>query len=200
VASLCVLDEAALTRLRLAYQKRLATAQAVGVPPDPHTEERRNAVSLLGRALSGQTPAILLIDGHNVLFGLPAATTRRARRCRDRRGKASASDGRRRADRRPQSVAARLGVFDGPNRSDAQAAPNVRVTYSGGTGEHRADAVLVDNLRFFKSTRPRADGLPREQRCSPLRNGPTAWRGKRRRSRFRRFSLSAAPIVLRAAC
>ena len=36
----------------------------------------------------------------------------------------------------------------------AVAAPNVRVTYSGGEGEHRADNVLLDTLRFFKSSSP----------------------------------------------
>ncbi len=154
VASLCVLDEAALTRLRLAYQKRLATAQAVGVPPDPHTEERRNAVSLLGRALSGQTPAILLIDGHNVLFGLPARyNPPRGGAVTDAEKRQHLTDDVVRIAAPNPSLRAWV-VFDGPNRSDAQAAPNVRVTYSGGTGEHRADAVLVDNLRFFKSTAP----------------------------------------------
>ena len=45
-------------------------------------------------------------------------------------------------------------VFDGPTRQDTRAAPNVRVTYSGGQGEHRADGVLLDNIRFFISASP----------------------------------------------
>jgi hypothetical protein len=45
-------------------------------------------------------------------------------------------------------------VFDGPKRHDAQAAANVRVTYSGGAGEHRADGVILDNIRFFRSASP----------------------------------------------
>jgi hypothetical protein len=39
-------------------------------------------------------------------------------------------------------------VFDGPTRTDTSTAPNVTVTYSGGEGEHRADNVLLDNIRF----------------------------------------------------
>jgi hypothetical protein len=154
VDTLRVLDDAALARVRQAFQKRLAAIQAVGVPPDPNTEERQNAVSLLGRALAGQTPAILLIDGHNVLFGLPA-------RYNPPRGGALPD-----AEKRkklagdivritaPNPAVRAWIIFDGPTRSDTQASANVRVTYSGGKGEHRADGVLLDNLRFFKSTAP----------------------------------------------
>lgn len=154
VESLRVLDEPALARLRLAYQRRLAAAQAVGVPPDPFTEEKRNAVSRLGRALSGREPAILLIDGHNALFGLPA------RYNPPRGGALSDAEKRKRLTEdvvklcAPSPTLRAWIVFDGPTRSDTQASPNVRVTYSGGNGEHRADAVLLDNLRFFKSTSP----------------------------------------------
>ena len=45
-------------------------------------------------------------------------------------------------------------VFDGPKRHDTQASANVRVTYSGGTGEHGADSVILDNIRFFASCAP----------------------------------------------
>jgi hypothetical protein len=41
-------------------------------------------------------------------------------------------------------------VFDGPVSSEETPAPNVRVSYSGGVGEHRADAVLLDNIRFLR--------------------------------------------------
>ncbi|MEI7901452.1 MAG: hypothetical protein WCK89_14475 [bacterium] len=153
-ASLHVLDDAAILRIRQAFQKRLAAVQALGVPPDPRMEERQDASTQLGRALAGQTPAILFIDGHNVLFGLPA-------RYMPARGTALPD-----ADKRkkladdivritaPNPAIRAWIVFDGPTRSDAQASPNVRVIYSGGEGEHRADGVILDNLRFFKSSSP----------------------------------------------
>lgn len=154
IASLRVLDDAAVARLRRAFQKRLAAVQALGVPPDEDTEQRNASSALVGRALAGQSPAILLIDGHNVLFGLPA-------RYMPARGAALPD-----ADKRKRlvddivritapnpSVRAWI-VFDGPTRSDTQASANVRVTYSGGQGEHRADGVILDNLRFFKTTAP----------------------------------------------
>ena len=42
-------------------------------------------------------------------------------------------------------------VFDGPTRTESTPSSNVRVTYSGGEGEHRADAALLDNIRFFRT-------------------------------------------------
>lgn len=154
VASLNVLTDEALARIRRHLQRRIAAAQAAGSPPDPHTEARHDAVSKLGQALAGHTPAILLLDGHNVLFGLPV-------RYNPPRGGAVTD-----AEKREKLTAdvVRLTatspnvrawvVFDGPTRSDTQAAPNVRITYSGGSGEHRADGVILDNLRFFNSQAP----------------------------------------------
>lgn len=153
-ASLRVLDDAALARLRHAFQKRLAAVQAAGVPLDPRMEDRQNAVTQLGRALAGQAPAILLVDGHNVLFGLPTryAPTRGTSLPEAEKRKRLTDDIVRITGPSP-SVRAWV-VFDGPTRNDAQASPNVRVTYSGGEGEHRADGVILDNLRFFKASSP----------------------------------------------
>lgn len=149
-----LLPQEARTRVLAAFHKRFGAIQALGVAPDPETESRKPAVSLLGRALAGHHPAILLVDGHNALFGLPT-------RYNPQRGSA-ASEG----DKRNKLVgdivrvtapnpAVRVWiVFDGPQRTDTQAAPNVRVTYSGGEGEHRADAVLLDNIKFFRSADP----------------------------------------------
>ena len=154
MASLNVLDDAALARLRQAFQRRLAAAQSACVPPDPCTEAKKDAAGLLGRALAGHLPAILLLDGHNVLFGLPA------RYNPPRGGSLSDAEKRKKLTEdvvrlvAPNPAVRAWVVFDGPTRNDAQAAANVRVTYSGGEGEHRADGVILDNLRFFKSTSP----------------------------------------------
>jgi hypothetical protein len=154
IDSLHVLESPAVERLRNAFHKRLAASQAVGVPPDPRTEERQNTVSLLGQALAGQKPAILLIDGHNVLFGLPV------RYNPPRGGALNDADKRKKLTddivriTAPNPAVRAWIVFDGPTRHDTQAAPNVRVTYSGGTGEHRADNVILDNVRFFQNAAP----------------------------------------------
>ncbi len=154
IGSLQVLADASITRILRAFQKRLAAVQATGVPTDARMEERQDATTQLGRALAGQTAAILLIDGHNVLFGLPT-------RYNPARGTALTEAEKRKllTDDIVRIVAPNPSVrvwivFDGPTRSDSQAAPNVRITYSGGQGEHRADGVILDNLRFFKSSSP----------------------------------------------
>ncbi|MDR2849062.1 MAG: hypothetical protein LBW77_00715 [Verrucomicrobiota bacterium] len=154
-AGLQVLDDTAAARLRAAFQKRLAAVEAIAaVPPPREAPPLPPAAAQLSRALSGHEAAILLVDGHNVLFGLPS-------RYNPGRGAAlsEAEKRQRLADDIARIAAPNPAlrvwiVFDGPTRSDTQAAPNVRVTYSGGTGEHRADGVLIDNIRFFKSASP----------------------------------------------
>lgn len=150
--SLAVIDGDACGRLKLAFKKRLAALEALDVPLDAAAAERDEIPSLLGQALAGSVPAILMIDGHNMLFGLPA-------RYSPERGKALNDAGKRErliADvvrvTAPNPAVRAWIVFDGPTRSDTQAAPNVRVTYSGGKGEHRADGVILDNLKFFKTS------------------------------------------------
>jgi len=141
-------------RVLAAFRKRFGAIQALSVMPDPETDACKPAVSLLGRALAGQQPLMLLIDGHNALFGLPT-------RYNPKRGSA-ASEGDKRnklaADiirvTAPNPAVRVWIVFDGPQRTDTQASPNVRVTYSGGEGEHRADTVLLDNIKFFRTTDP----------------------------------------------
>lgn len=154
-ANLNVLDDAAIGRLREAFQKRLAAIEAISAAPPPRRDaEPQPAAGLLASALIGREPAILLVDGHNALFGLPS-------RYNPARG-ASLTE----AEKRqllthdivriaaPTPVLRVWIVFDGPTRSDTQAAPNVRVTYSGGQGEHRADGVLLDTIRFLKADSP----------------------------------------------
>jgi hypothetical protein len=97
---------------------------------------------------------MLLIDGHNVLFGLPVRyNPPRGGAVNDaeKRKKLTADIVRLAA---PNPAVRAWIVFDGPTRHDTQAAPNVRVTYSGGNGEHRADNVILDNIRFFRSASP----------------------------------------------
>ena len=142
-------------RVMKAFRKRFAALEALGVAmPEEEKDARKPSVNLLGRALAGQKPLMLLVDGHNALFGLPT-------RYNPQRGSA-ASEGEKRnklvADivrvTAPNPAVRVWVVFDGPQRTDTQASANVRVTYSGGEGEHRADAVLLDNIKFFRAADP----------------------------------------------
>ncbi len=136
------------------FNRRLSAIEALGVPPEPELDRREDGLSLLGSALAGRTPAILILDGHNIIFGLPA-------RYMPARGK-SVTDAQKRQNliddlvriTRPNPAVRAILLFDGHTRSDTNPSANVIVTYSGGEGEHRADRVIIDKIRFLKSAYP----------------------------------------------
>jgi len=136
------------------FSRRLSAIEALGVPPEPELERREDGLSLLGCALAGQRPAILILDGHNIIFGLPA-------RYMPARGK-SVTDAQKRQNlvddlvriTRPNPAVRAILLFDGHTRSDTNPSANVIVTYSGGEGEHRADKVIIDKIRFLKTAYP----------------------------------------------
>lgn len=114
---------------------------------------------VLAKGLRGQGRLIVLIDGHNMLFALPG-------RYSPQRGRAMLEGEKR--DKLVRDIvmlfddipAARAWiVFDGGTRADLSPASNVRVSYSGGQGEHRADGVLIDQIRFF-SEQMQGDSVP----------------------------------------
>lgn len=115
----------------------------------PKDGELSTPTGLFMQALAGKLPAILLVDAHNALFALqsryrlpnehrwPTAQTRQW----------LVDDVVQLLENAPNFRA--YIVFDGPERTESMASPNVQVVYSGGTGEHRADGVLVDQARFL---------------------------------------------------
>lgn len=157
--SLKLLNSKSLKKIEAEFRKRLDAINALGVEIDPELKVRKDAVALLSRALAGKHPAILLLDGHNVLFGLQA-------RYMPPRGTASPDKKKRQSlvddvvrITRPNPALRAVVHFDGHTRSDADPSANVRVTYSGGEGEHRADKVIIDQIRFLKSAYPDTDVL-----------------------------------------
>lgn len=113
-----------------------------------------DAESVLGKALQGAYPAVLLLDGHNVLFGMPSRynpATGHSMKESEKRN-ALIKDVRRLVEKTP-SLRAWL-VFDGKDTAANSESLNLRIMYSGGDGMHRADRVLLDALRFFKSSDP----------------------------------------------
>lgn len=154
LASLHVLSAESAARIAAEIRRRCAALDVREIPLPEAMTQQKAPTSLLARALAGQIPALLLIDGHNTIFGLPA-------RYHPTRG-ASATESEKRQKMikdvvriTAASPALRTSiVFDGPTHKEEQAAPNVRITYSGGSGEHRADAVLLDMIRFFAEADP----------------------------------------------
>ena len=136
-------DDAALLR---------ASVAAAPAPEEPRATARD---LLAGLAYPDPFPAgaplRIVIDGHNVLNVAPEyvamATT----------GPHPPSHEELRADlqRRVIALAARLAPceidlhFDGPVDNLYRPAPGVRVRFSGGTGDHRADHVALDELAFY---------------------------------------------------
>ncbi|MFO7937892.1 MAG: hypothetical protein R6V06_09860 [Kiritimatiellia bacterium] len=157
--SLKLINKKAFRNIEAEFRKRMDTIQSLGVPVDPEQQTRKDAASLLSLALSGKRSAMLLLDGHNVLFGLQA-------RYMPPRGKAVPDKEKRHnlvndviRIAAPNPALRAFVHFDGHTRSDSDPAPNVRVTYSGGEGEHRADKVIIDQIRFLKSSSPETDVL-----------------------------------------
>ena len=149
-----ILSEDSLQRLEGLWHQRLGAIQATGELVDKDAPEPSSRLSptvlRLQSALRGQEPAILLLDGHNIVFTLK-------NRYAPERGTARSQ-----ADRREalvtdvKALVANLPTlrgwvfFDGKERSDASPAENLRVSYSGGEGEHRADNALLDQIRAFR--------------------------------------------------
>ena len=152
LAALKAFDTETAARLAETLENRLRVSRATTLPiPDMTDADDDTPSGVLRRALRGRCAAVLLIDGHNVLFGLQgrylpaqgAAVPTGAARNR------LIEDVVRLASDRPTCRA--WVVFDGPTHSESTPTVNVRVTYSGGEGEHRADAALLDNIRFFRA-------------------------------------------------
>ena len=129
---------------------RANVATAVPTPP------RATARDLLaGMAYPDPFPAgaplRLVIDGHNVLNVAPEYVAMATI------GDDPPSHEALRADlqRRVIALAARLAPceidlhFDGPEDNLYRPAPGVRVRFSGGSGDHRADHVALDELAFY---------------------------------------------------
>lgn len=139
-------------------KRRLALRLASGQGPVPSSKARGTHEPLftrLWRTCSGGVgPALLLLDGHNVLLrseeryagllgpgGEPGEAARNA----------LAEDADRVARAVPGSEA--RVFFDAPEASERAATPRVLVVFSGGRGSDRADGRIVDYLRFRKGTK-----------------------------------------------
>ena len=104
-------------------------------------------------SIDKKQPFVWILDGHNVLFSL-----------RDVFG--SDKQGVPGADARNKLIAAMTSLvkdapqcevnifFDGPAYSQEHAAANVKITYSGGEGEHRADNAILEIVEYMQAESP----------------------------------------------
>ncbi len=147
-----LLNERELADALAVMHKRmeLIKALAINLPPVTSALPHHPGERAMVKALAGQTPAVLLVDGHNALFGLPSRyNPQRATALTeaDKRSRLTSDIVRLVAD--SHTLRVRI-VFDGPVPCEEVAAANVTVIYSGGEGEHRADGVLVNLARFYQ--------------------------------------------------
>lgn len=112
-------------------------------------EELSETRNILRLGLEGRIPVVLLIDGHNMLYALPSRYVRpqdHHKPSSEAREWLKDDIVRMVAESRACRV---ILVFDGPERSDTIVSDNVKMIYSGGTGDHRADRVLVDEAKVL---------------------------------------------------
>ncbi len=113
--------------------------------------ERRNPD--LVKALCGTAPAMLFLDGHNILNGIGRYRLRRGVARSHEEARAGVEHDIAQLLRHLPQTFAHV-VWDGINLSQHDVADNVMVHYSGGEGEHRADRYILDQLRYYRDTFP----------------------------------------------
>ena len=143
-----------LQRLASALHARWSRLYEPHAPVRQKESEPAAPVGRLYGRLAGAQPVFVALDGFNILQdaaadfgdffeqGKPGA---KARDALNARVKAL-------LEALPQAEA-RI-VYDSPQTGEASLARNIRVLYSGGQGEHRADAAILKDLEFERQARP----------------------------------------------
>ncbi len=130
------------------FQKTLT--ETVPVKMLPRTSRDRLADMTL-TTIKADEPLVFLIDGHNILNLLqPYVSEREAGATHEEQRKALLKD--------VALIQSKLGVcemrifFDGPTASETTALgnKNLKIIYSGGTGDHRADQRIVGYVEFAR--------------------------------------------------
>ena len=117
--------------------------------PETESEAIRRRNPVLADAIAGKGAMMLFLDGHNMLNGI--------NRFRQRRGRPQTHE---EARTRLEKEVARLFshlplvavnlVWDGCAKTNHNLSENVLVHFSGGTGEHRADHYIINQIDYYK--------------------------------------------------
>ena len=129
-----------------------ASVEAAPVPEAPRATPRdRLAALTYPDPLPAGNPLRILIDGHNVLNVAPEYVAMATTGPNPPSHEALRDD----LQHRIVALAGRLApceidlYFDGPVANLYTLAPGVRLHFSGGTGDHRADNVILGDLAFY---------------------------------------------------
>jgi hypothetical protein len=127
-------------RMALVYDKFTPDVKIPKQPLDP--------VYRLKRTLADNTEMIWLIDGHNVLFSLPEAFgTFDSKGLPTEESRQKLCDLLVQISKNAENCQIHL-FYDSPTHSEYRPSKNVKVIYSGGTGEHRADDSICVDLEY----------------------------------------------------
>ena len=123
------------------------------IPPGPASHARPPADRLRHALALPAVRLLLLVDGHNLLLSRPELFQRHLEADGQPGARARAALADRLAERLTESRDCDVRLyFDGPERSETDRTPRLKVIYSGGgAAEQRADTALVDDLAFFAS-------------------------------------------------
>jgi hypothetical protein len=144
-----ILEHSAVRDLLVYCDQRLDLAYDKYVPDVKNPEPVRDSFRMLKEAIHNNKEIIWFLDGHNILFELSEMFG-----TLDSAGKPSESSRLSLSDALVSLVSGadqcqvRL-YFDGPTRSEYSPAANVKVIYSGGQGDHRADAAICSDMSYL---------------------------------------------------
>ncbi|MBR5588499.1 MAG: hypothetical protein IKW23_06625 [Kiritimatiellae bacterium] len=153
-----VISAAEAKALRTRFNHRVALwaathpelkAEDLVLEPESESDAIRRRNPILADAIAGKREMMLFLDGHNMLNGI--------NRFRQRRGRPQTHEEAR--TRLEKEVARLFGqlplvavnlVWDGCAKTNHNLCENVLVHFSGGTGEHRADRYIINQIDYYK--------------------------------------------------
>jgi hypothetical protein len=144
-----ILDRGQLQRIYRAVDLKagLLYDKAQLLRKDASQAEEKLPFNLRRAAATGQA-FTLFIDGHNVLFALADASGRGPNRLApDAKARTHFANSLLTVFRKPGANV--MLYFDGDDPTEQALSDQVRVIYSGGKGEHRADNAILQHMQYF---------------------------------------------------
>ena len=150
-----VLTPAELRSLYSQYHTTMARLYDTYAQQETDRPAFEDPVWRLCRDISTNSPYLLILDGHNVLYSLSdlfgiSPNTESSRQAEGRNRLAASVA----AIFKPAKQCEARIYFDGPERSDHMFGLNVKIIYSGGTGKNRADKAIVEYIEYLRQSSP----------------------------------------------
>jgi len=151
-----VLQPPELRKLYTCFHSRMSRLYGEFAPETQNERALADPLWRLRQSVAGNQHLVLALDGHNILYRLPALFG-----CNPSDQEPGLHTAGR--DKLIQAVSelikkasrcdARI-FFDGPQHSNISHGKNIKVVYSGGTGRDRADRVILEYLEYYQRDEP----------------------------------------------